>query len=97
MSMPGNMDTMYRNNAGGGGTPRAYLSAIAPYLLLLYAMALMAACSAGPEADPRAKSEATEDTMNSSSTTTTVELKPAIAPIDAQAPAVLERASFGLG
>ena len=96
MSMPGNMDTMYRNNAGGGAAPRAGLSVIAPYLLLLCAMALMAACSAGPEADPRAQSEATEDTMNSSSTTT-IELSPAIAPIDAQAPAVLERASFGLG
>jgi hypothetical protein len=87
---------MYRNNAGGGGAPRAGLGAIAPCLLLLYAMAMMAACSAGPEADPRAQSQATEDTMNSSSTTT-IELNPAIAPIDAQAPAILERASFGLG
>jgi hypothetical protein len=96
MSMPKNMDTMYRNNAGEGRAQRAGHRAIAPCLLLLCAMALMAACSAGPEADPQAPSEATEDTMNSSSTTP-IELSPAIAPIDAQAPAVLESASFGLG
>lgn len=96
MLMPGNMDTMYRNNAGGDSVWRAGLRAIAPCLLLLCAMALMAACSAGPESGQLAQSAVTEDTMNSSSPTT-IELNPAIAPIDAQSPAVLEHASFGLG
>ncbi len=97
MSMPGNMDSTYRNNADGGGSiRRACIRAIAIYLFVLCAMALIVACSAGSESGPPAPSAATEDTMKLSSPNP-IELNPAIAPIDAQAPAVLERASFGLG
>jgi hypothetical protein len=96
MSMPRNMDTMFGHDAGCGGVQRAGLGTRTPCLLWLCALALITACCAGPEAQPPALSEAMEDSMKSTSPTT-IALNPAIAPIDAQVPAVLERASFGLG